>query len=129
MDRQPRTILERDNPWMLDPGARNALIRSKLPKDFTPRTLIRAARSSWKPSSCATPVTCSPLPGRMRFGACCSLPPALSRSSRSFIEAYRPSAFFVTSREYAARDRIGSTEVRWIQPQEVASAVGELPGP
>lgn len=54
--------------------------------------------------------------------------PAVSRSSRSFIEAYRPSAFFVTSPEYAARDQIGPTEIRWIPPQEVASAVGELLG-
>jgi predicted AAA+ superfamily ATPase len=47
----------------------------------------------------------------------------LSRSSRSFIEAYEPPEFWVLNAELVAEERIGPTRVRWMRwtalPEEV----------
>ena len=54
--------------------------------------------------------------------------PSLSRSSRSFIDGYRPSAFLVVSDGFVGQERIDSTEVRWLPPHEAARAVQDLLG-
>ncbi len=43
--------------------------------------------------------------------------PKLSRSSHSFIEAYKPTAFYVVNLSLDAEQRIGQTAVRWIGPE------------
>ena len=47
--------------------------------------------------------------------------PTLSRSARSFIEAYQPRAFHVVNLELEAAERLGATEVRWLPPEALAS--------
>jgi predicted AAA+ superfamily ATPase len=50
--------------------------------------------------------------------------PALSRSSRSFIEAYAPSSFFVVNTALEAVRPEGRTTVRWITPAHLADPAG-----
>ena len=52
--------------------------------------------------------------------ACQMKRPQLSRSARSFIQAYAPSVFYVVNLALVASDRIGDTEVRWIPPEVLA---------
>ena len=49
--------------------------------------------------------------------------PSIPRSARSFIDAYRPHRFFVVSNSVFEPERIGTTEVEWITPDQVAPAV------
>lgn len=51
--------------------------------------------------------------------------PQLSRSSRSFLEAYRPARFLIVNTGLSLKETIGEVEVRWILPSEVAAEVGE----
>ena len=50
--------------------------------------------------------------------------PRLSRSARSFIEAYAPARFVVLNLGHVGQDRIGATEVRWIGPEWLAEPDG-----
>ncbi len=50
----------------------------------------------------------------------------VSRSARSFIEAYRPSTFVVVQRGGGAVEELGTTTVRWISPAQVSSLVDDL---
>jgi len=47
--------------------------------------------------------------------------PRLTRSSRSFIEAYQPTEFWVVNLELQAAERHGATFVRWVTPDWFAS--------
>jgi predicted AAA+ superfamily ATPase len=46
--------------------------------------------------------------------------PKLSRSARSFIDAYRPQRFHVVNLELSAADRLDGTEVIWTGPEAMA---------
>lgn len=48
--------------------------------------------------------------------------PALSRSSRSFIEAYHPAEFVVVNLGLDHEETVGSTRVRWVGPEWVTEA-------
>lgn len=52
--------------------------------------------------------------------------PGLSRSSRSFIEAYAPGAFLVVNRGIAGAEDVRGTAVRWVLPQELAPRLADL---
>ena len=52
--------------------------------------------------------------------------PKLSRSARSFIDAYRPSVFVVVNLALHADDRIGDTEVRWRPPEALVDVPGMI---
>ena len=43
--------------------------------------------------------------------------PALSRSARSFIEAYQPRTFYVVNPSFSAKDTIDGTHLVWLTPQ------------
>lgn len=51
--------------------------------------------------------------------------PALARSSRSFLDAYRPSLFVVVNTGLTHREKVGATPIRWLQPYDLAAAVSE----
>jgi predicted AAA+ superfamily ATPase len=53
--------------------------------------------------------------------------PMLSRSSRSFIEAYAPGDFIVVNLGLTAMDRIGDTDIRWEGPELFARLEGRPP--
>lgn len=44
---------------------------------------------------------------------------ALSRSSRSFLEAYRPARFYVVGLGAEGQERVGGCEIRWVGPERV----------
>ena len=46
--------------------------------------------------------------------------PRLTRSARSFIEAYRPRRFVVLNLALDATERLGETELRWLPPEAMA---------
>jgi hypothetical protein len=46
--------------------------------------------------------------------------PELSRSARSFIEAYQPRRFVVVNFSLAATERLGETDVWWVPPEAFA---------
>lgn len=50
----------------------------------------------------------------------------LSRSARSFIEAYEPKAFVVVNRGVSASETVGTADVRWAPPQEVVSSLADF---
>lgn len=50
--------------------------------------------------------------------------PKLSRSARSFIEAYAPKVFVVVNLALDETRRLGDTEVRWRPPEALADAAG-----
>ena len=56
-----------------------------------------------------------------------SLPsPKLSRSARSFIDAYSPDTFFIVNMSLSAEDVVGKTRVQWLTPLDflkIASSV------
>ena len=52
--------------------------------------------------------------------------PQLSRSARSFVEAYEPRILVVVNRGVRAREKRASTEIRWVPPEEVATSLGAL---
>ncbi len=52
--------------------------------------------------------------------------PTLPRAARSFVDAYRPGAFFLVNTGRDDRQRIGDTEVRWLAPRGLAAAVAEI---
>ena len=54
--------------------------------------------------------------------------PSLSRSLRSFLEAYQPAIALVVNPGLAHKDRIGETEVEWIQPARLSQRVEEVFG-
>jgi predicted AAA+ superfamily ATPase len=54
--------------------------------------------------------------------------PALTRSARSFLEAYAPKALLVVSPGVEHEQRIGETQVRWIGPESLATSVVEFLG-
>ncbi|MBI5486665.1 MAG: ATP-binding protein [Deltaproteobacteria bacterium] len=49
--------------------------------------------------------------------------PRLERSSRSFLDAYRPPRFVVLNLELEHRETLDGVEVRWTTPEHLASAV------
>ena len=51
--------------------------------------------------------------------------PKLSRSSRSFVEAYAPREFWVLNDEIEADDRHGDTRLRWVPLHRLPEALGE----
>ena len=52
--------------------------------------------------------------------------PRISRSARSFIEAYVPRAFFIVNRGVSGGEDLGATAVRWMAPRELASSSSDL---
>jgi predicted AAA+ superfamily ATPase len=54
--------------------------------------------------------------------------PTLSRSARSFIDAYAPKAFFVVSRGVTHEEEAADTTVRWVSPQELVPSLVRLLG-
>jgi uncharacterized protein len=52
--------------------------------------------------------------------------PLLSRSLRSFLDAYRPEATLVVSTSLAHRGLAGETEVEWLLPMNLAERVQEI---
>ena len=52
--------------------------------------------------------------------------PSISRSVRSFIEAYQPQSFLIVSTRRFDQKQLGSTEVSWITLDEVASTLQRL---
>jgi uncharacterized protein len=46
--------------------------------------------------------------------------PHLSRSARSFIDAYAPARFVVINLGHEGTERVGGTEVRWVGPEWLA---------
>jgi hypothetical protein len=50
--------------------------------------------------------------------------PELSRSARSFIEAYRPARFHVVNLSFTAREDLGGTEVVWGGPELLLDPAG-----
>jgi uncharacterized protein len=52
--------------------------------------------------------------------------PLLSRSLRSFLEAYQPAAALLVNLGLAHRERVGATDVAWISPFQLAERVGEV---
>jgi hypothetical protein len=54
--------------------------------------------------------------------------PAITRSARSFLEAYAPKALLVVSLGVEHTQRIGETLVRWIRPDALATSVLEFLG-
>jgi predicted AAA+ superfamily ATPase len=49
----------------------------------------------------------------------------ISRSARSFVEAYAPKSFFVVNRGRSGSQELGTTLVRWIQPQDFVSTLAD----
>ena len=54
--------------------------------------------------------------------------PAITRSARSFVDAYAPTAFLVVNRGIEAGQDLGRTAVRWIRPHQLASSLADLLG-
>lgn len=52
--------------------------------------------------------------------------PALSRSLRSFLDAYQPATALVVNSGLTHQDRIGETEVEWILPPQFQRRVAEV---
>lgn len=52
--------------------------------------------------------------------------PVLSRSLRSFLEAYQPATVLIVNTGLAHRERLGDTEVEWILPIHLAERAGEV---
>lgn len=46
--------------------------------------------------------------------------PTVSRAARSFLQAYGPRILLLVTMGYTAVERIGDTEVRWIEPTQLA---------
>lgn len=44
--------------------------------------------------------------------------PKISRSARSFIDAYTPKSFFIINPNLSAEDKLRKTEIRWMIPIE-----------
>lgn len=55
--------------------------------------------------------------------------PVLSRSLRSFLEAYQPATALVVNPGLAHRDRTGETEIEWILPPRLKERVEEVFAP
>ena len=49
--------------------------------------------------------------------------PTLTRSSRSFLDAYEPKRLFVVNGALEHREQVGATEVCWVTPQELSEAL------
>ena len=47
--------------------------------------------------------------------------PKLTRSARSFIDAYQPRAFYVVNLALEASERLGETQVHWVPPEALAT--------
>ena len=54
--------------------------------------------------------------------------PSLSRGARSFLEAYRPSHFFVATRGIEHEARIGACRIQWVHAMELQAHLRELLG-
>jgi uncharacterized protein len=54
--------------------------------------------------------------------------PKVSRSSRSFIDAYAPERFAVLNRDLSGQDQLGKTHVSFIKAGELAGWLAEAPG-
>jgi uncharacterized protein len=52
--------------------------------------------------------------------------PSLSRSLRSFLDAYKPATALVVNSGLAHRDRAGETEVEWLLPPRLQQRVEEM---
>ena len=52
--------------------------------------------------------------------------PQVSRSARSFVEAYEPRSLVVVNRGLRAREKLASTEILWVAPEDVATSLGAL---
>jgi predicted AAA+ superfamily ATPase len=52
----------------------------------------------------------------------------ISRSARSFIQAYEPKAFIVVNRGITASEQLGPTEIRWMSPPEIAPGLADILG-
>jgi hypothetical protein len=52
--------------------------------------------------------------------------PVLTRSALSFVEAYAPKAFLVVHRGAEGSRDLGSTVVRWVRPQHLATSLSEV---
>lgn len=52
--------------------------------------------------------------------------PTLPRASRSFVEAYRPAAFFLVNTGLEHEDEVSGAPVRWIRPWRLAAEVGRI---
>jgi uncharacterized protein len=61
----------------------------------------------------------------VEFKATAMRRPELSRSARSFIEAYQPVSFFVINLSLRAEDRFENTQVKWSGPEVLATS--EIP--
>ena len=53
--------------------------------------------------------------------------PELSRSARSFMEAYRPARFIVVNLSLVAKDTLGDTTVHWVGPEWLVGGDSALP--
>jgi len=51
--------------------------------------------------------------------------PKLPRAAWSFVEAYRPRAFFLVNMGLAHQEHSAATDLRWLAPWDLADAVGE----
>ena len=52
--------------------------------------------------------------------------PGITRSARSFVEAYAPKALLVVNRGVDTTSDLGSTHVRWVRPPDLATALAEV---
>ncbi len=52
--------------------------------------------------------------------------PGLTRSARSFVDAYAPKALLVVNRGVDTTSDLGSTHVRWVRPPDLATALAEV---
>jgi uncharacterized protein len=52
--------------------------------------------------------------------------PRLTRSARSFIDAYAPARFWIVNLDLVAEERVGETEVRWVGPEWLGGDVVEI---
>jgi hypothetical protein len=50
----------------------------------------------------------------------------VSRSARSFIEAYEPRALIVVNQGVSTNEQLGPTEIRWAAPREVTASLADL---
>jgi predicted AAA+ superfamily ATPase len=51
--------------------------------------------------------------------------PTLPRSARSFVEAYQPAVFLVVNTGLSEAQGLGTTEIRWIEPWDLAASISE----
>jgi len=47
----------------------------------------------------------------------------ITRSSRSFIEAYQPAQFYIVSEKTYPEQQLGKTQIKFIPPAEVSATV------